>query len=110
MKWAVLSAKRGESEQTMKIKERIEKALKCRNFETDNIDKIIAIAYYMGKEKATKEICDRHKKIFDEQKERAKKCRYHKMAMEVIGNERTIYSDDYSNDITKTFGDDDTEK
>lgn len=94
----------------MKIKERIEKALSnLGNFgNEDSIDKLIAVAYYMGREQASKEICDKVSDIFAEQKDRAEKSRYHNMAMNIQGNIDAIYSSDYAQDMTKAFGGDET--
>ena len=74
---------------TMTVKERIERALENREMETDSIDKIIALAYYMGREQAAKEICDNARQIFAEQilhQERAGESRYYKYALRLQGD------------------------
>lgn len=93
----------------MTIKERIKQAINNGEaFQDDCIDKLIAMAYYIGKEEATKTICDKSQEVFASQVERAKECRYHKMAMQVQGDVKMISSYDYRQDMTKTFGDDET--
>lgn len=78
------------------------------NTEIDSTDKLIYLAYYFGRELAIKEISDKHNKLVDEQKTRAKACRYHKMANEIIGD-TFIYSTEYRQDMIKTFGNDITD-
>jgi len=92
----------------MTIRERILKALENREMETDSIDKIIALAYYMGKEQGVKEVCDSAKAIFTEQQKRAVESRYHNMAMAIQGNINYIYHPDYAGDMTAEFGSDRT--
>lgn len=43
----------------MTIKQRIRKCLKSWDGETDTIEKIVAVAYYMGREDAAREICNK---------------------------------------------------
>lgn len=68
--------------------------------------KLMQYAYYAGKERATKIICDKASEIFAEQRKRAKECRYHKMAEQIIGGQTMIYSPHYSGDFQEAFGDD----
>lgn len=93
----------------MTIYERIKNAVQNADMETDNIDKLIAAAYQIGREEAAREICDRASEIFTQQQERAADCRYHEMAARVQGGISRIYSPDYSQDIKNTFGSDQTE-
>jgi hypothetical protein len=93
---------------TMTVKERIEKALENREMETDSIDKIIALAYYLGREQAAKEVCNSAKQIFTEQQKRAAESRYHNFAMAIQGNINYIYHPDYAGDMTAEFGSDRT--
>ena len=44
-----------------------------------------------------------------EQRERAEKCRYHKMAAEIIGDKEHLYFGDYDGGMRYTFGSDETE-
>lgn len=96
----------------MTIQDRVKAALTKKDTvwgeKEDNIDKLIAIAYHMGYEKATKRTSDAYAKLLSEQIERANKCRYHKMAMEVQGNKDHIYMPSYGGDVTDVFSDDNT--
>jgi DNA-directed RNA polymerase delta subunit len=74
----------------------------------DDIRKIIATAYYMGREAAAREICDDAHKIFEDQKSRAEECRYYNLAKQIQGGVSIIYSPDYAGDVTNTFGKDRT--
>ena len=74
--------------------------------ESDEVLKLMAFAYYAGREQSAKNICDKARAIFAEQRERARQCRYHQMAEQIIGKQTHIYSPDYSGDYTMTFGDD----
>lgn len=71
-----------------------------------SIDKMILMAYYIGRESATKEVSDKYTALIKEQRERAGNCRYHKMANVIIGDKDYIYSCDYAQDMTTTFGSD----
>ena len=93
----------------MTVIERIKQAVDNYDCEKDNLDKIIALAYMIGKEKATKEVSDAYSKLLAEQRERAEKCRYHKMAAEIIGDKEHLYFGDYDGGMRYTFGSDETE-
>lgn len=90
----------------MTYRERIDLAILGHSMDRDDIDKLIALAYWMGCEDATRKICDAAAEVFAEQQARAKECRYHDMAMSVQGNISRIYSPDYAGDMGRTFGDD----
>lgn len=66
------------------IRERVKMALENHDFETDNLDKLIALAYFMGQEEATRRISDRYNAHLAAQHKRAEACRYHKMAAEIV--------------------------
>lgn len=93
----------------MTIIERIKKALDNLDCEEDNLDKLIALAYYIGREEATKEISDKYNAVLAEQRERADASRYHLLAHKIIGDTRYIHSGDYAQDIKTMFGGDKTE-
>lgn len=76
------------------------------DMETDDVSKLVAIAYFMGREEAAKEICDKARAVYSEQRERANACRYHNLANKIIGNIKYIYSSDYAGDMTAMFGSD----
>lgn len=93
----------------MTVIERIDKLLDSDfSMEKDSIDKLIVMAYFIGLERAAKEELDKHNALAREQLKRAKNCTYHRMAREIIGN-TFIYSVNYSQDMTNTFGHDKTE-
>ena len=92
----------------MTINERITNAIENFSADTDNIDKIIALAYFIGREDAAKELSDKVNAVFAEQKKRAKACRYSNMAMRVQGDIDHVYSQDYSQDMTTCFASDET--
>lgn len=70
------------------------------------VEKMIAMAYYMGRESATKEISDEYRALIAAQRERANACRYSKMANAIIGDQDYIYSGDYRGEMTSIFGGD----
>ena len=74
--------------------------------EPASIEKMILIAYYIGRESATKEVSDKYSELIKEQRNRAENCRYHKMANEIIRDKNYIFFCDYSQDTTTTFGND----
>lgn len=74
----------------------------------DSVKNLIVMAYWIGREEGAKNELDRHDKLARQQKKRAKECRYHKMAMKIIGN-TFIYSDDYSQDVTQIAKESETE-
>lgn len=93
----------------MTVIERIGECIRNTDLETDNIEKLICIAYYIGREEATKKISDKYNELIKYQRRRARECRYHNMAMQIIGDINYIYSADYAGDVTATFGSDETE-
>lgn len=93
----------------MTVIERIRKAVDNLDCEEDNIDKLIALAYYIGREEATREVSDKYNAVLAEQRERADNCRYHKLAHQIIGSARYIHTGDYSQDMKTMFGSDETE-
>lgn len=92
----------------MTIIERVKECVKNLECEKDSTEKIIALAYYIGKEEATREVSDSYKKLIREQRKRASECRYKHMAEKVIGDQNYIYFGDYDGAMTGLFGSDDT--
>ena len=72
--------------------------------EPASIEKMILMAYYIGRESAIKEVDKKYTELIKEQRKRAENCRYHKMANEIIGDKNYIFFCDYSQDMTTTFG------
>lgn len=93
----------------MTVIERIRKAVDNLNCEEDNLDKLIALAYYIGREEATREVSDKYNAVLAEQRERADNCRYHNLAHQIIGSVRYIPTGDYAQTMKSTFGSDETE-
>ena len=54
-------------------------------------------------------ISDRYNAHLAAQHERAEACRYYKMAAEIVGPEKFLYSSDYAGEMTTIFGKDETE-
>lgn len=97
----------------MTIKERVESLIFSDwnkwNFENDgtaSIEKMIIMAYYIGREEAVKEVANMYNEHIRKQVERAGACRYHNMAREVVGNEMYLYCSDYNAVMTTLFGND----
>ena len=84
-------------------------AQKGYDMSIDDPRKLIAIAYYMGRESATREVSDVYSALLRQQLDRADKCRYRHMAHAVQGDVKYIYHGDYSGDITSMFGADQTD-
>lgn len=85
----------------MLMTERINEAIRG---DYKGIDGLIAIAYYIGRHNGAKTVCDKHTAIIAAMRQRANKCRYHKMANAVIGPRQgtaydIIYDPDYSTDF-----------
>ena len=78
------------------------------SMDVDDPRKLIAIAYYMGRESAAHEVSDKYSQLLAQQLQRVEDCRYHNMAMSIQGNIRYVYSPDYSGDMTNIFGTDQT--
>ena len=83
-------------------------AQKGYSMDEDDARKLIALAYYMGRESAVREVCDQAAAIFAAQINRADQCRYHNLAHNIQGGITKIYHSDYSGDFTSTFGSDPT--
>lgn len=93
----------------MTVLQRIKAAFENFDCGKDDINKIIALAYYAGKEKATREVSDSYKQLIQEQRKRAENCRYKHMANKIIGDQNYIYFGDYDCGMTGCFGNDETE-
>ena len=100
----------------MEVKERIKQAIKNADYNIDNLDKIISIAYFMGRESKAVEMGDRVKALLSRMRDRANKCRYHNMAHAIIDDDditsvgvmEILYDHDYSRDETEAFSYDET--
>lgn len=92
----------------MTVLQRIKQAVNEMDCSKDDINKIIALAYFIGKEEATREVSDQYKQLIKEQRKRADNCRYKHLANKIIGKQNYIYFGDYDNAMTGLFGSDDT--
>lgn len=69
-------------------------------------EKMILLAYEIGREEATKEVSDAYTDLLRKIRERADNCRYHHMARGIVGDTKYIYHPDYAGRVTEEFGDD----
>ena len=89
----------------MTCADRIKYAIENADMSNTSFDKLIALAYWMGRESAAKDIIDKHNNITIDQTDRAAASRYKGSARKIIGTP-FIYSSDYNQDMTKEFGSD----
>ena len=92
----------------MTIIERVKSAIKASDYENDSLNKLVAMAYYMGREDATRRVSDDYTALIAEQNKRADECRYSRMAHKIVGDKNYIHHTDYAGDMTATFGSDET--
>lgn len=78
------------------------------DMEADTMEKLICVAYWIGRESATKETSDKYVKLIAMQNERAKKTRFIHLARQIIGDQEYIYCPDYDEFYTGVFGNDNT--
>jgi hypothetical protein len=91
----------------MTIKDRIDVAIRSADYDIDNIDKIISLAYYLGLEQGVRRVCTEHNSRAIAARQRAATSRYHLMAQAILGDlSATIYDSSYARDMTNTFADD----
>lgn len=104
----------------MKCKERVELALSRMELNADGLDKLLVVAYYMGRESKAVEVSDRLAELLARMRERANGCRFRHLANSVIDDEvlqsevregvfrEYVYDSDYSCSITEEVGSDET--
>jgi hypothetical protein len=90
------------------VRETVARIVHEADFENDEIGKIIAMAYYIGRESVAKKLCDEHSRRVSKARTKAGRMRYHRMINSVLNamGGDIIYSPDYSGDMTATFGSD----
>ena len=71
-----------------------------------SVEKMIYLAYYIGREQAVKEVSDMYTEHIKKQHVRADACRYKNMANMVVGKETYLYHGDYGMPMTTMFGND----
>lgn len=91
------------------VRTRVKEAIDNYDTEGDSLNKLLALAYYMGREEATREVSDKYNAHLAAQHERAEACRYYKMAAAIVGPEKFLYCPDYAGEMSATFGNDATE-
>lgn len=91
----------------MTILEMIKEANEKFGKNANDLEKLLVIAYNLGKEDGVHEFSDKVNEVFAAQKERAVQCRYHKMAMDIQGDVNYVYSPEYSGGWHEAFGSDD---
>lgn len=85
----------------MRAIDRILLGIKNPELGQDSVNRLIYLAYMLGREEATKEVSDKYSAILKSQHKRAEQCRYHQMAEGIIGF-RGDHLDfpDYSQDVS----------
>lgn len=76
------------------------------DMDRDSLQKLVSIAYFLGRERATREVSDKYNEHIAEQKRRAKECRYSHMAAEIVGDEDYIHTPDYAQSYSALFAGD----
>ena len=71
-----------------------------------SIEKMILLAYEIGREEATKEVSNAYANLLHKIRERADQCRYHHMVRRIIGDTKYLYHSDYAGRVAKEFGGD----
>ena len=74
----------------------------------DEVSRLLRYAYYSGKTKAAREVCEAHAAIMTDARTKAARLRYKHMASGILPASDTIYHGDYSGDYPDTFGGDET--
>ena len=86
--------------------ERIKEIVKTADMGQDSMEKLVALAYWYGREYATRKVSDLYAEHIAQQHRRAEECRYAKMAERIVGKEAYLYTSDYSMYMTDLFGSD----
>ena len=77
--------------------------------EADSWEALVELAYWMGRESASREVSDMYRAHIAAQKQRASACRYSHMAAAVVGPEDYLYHSDYSGYYSPLFTGDKTD-
>lgn len=94
----------------MTIAERIKNIMAdAPDLESDSLEKLVYLAYMMGRETGVQETAHLYSAHMQEQSQRAQACRYYKMAQKLLDNGNGyIYQADYRGDFGREFGGDET--
>lgn len=90
----------------MKYREMVDKALEDRR---TALDKLLAYAYYRGREEADKQVSDMYRDQMRKIREDARKMRYYKSVLSILPASDYIYTPDYAGDHSSEFGGDEFE-
>ena len=71
-----------------------------------SLDRLLAYAYYAGREQAIRAYSAKVREVLKEQQDRARSLRYNKLGLYVQGNLDYVYSSDYAGDYQDEFGND----
>lgn len=86
-----------------------------KGIEPNDIDGLISLAYWIGRESATKQVADRYCDRIKKMREFASKQKYHHLCNAVIDSANMVmgkhmgdyvYQPDYAGDVTNEFGHD----
>ena len=88
--------------------ERVRECVSAYPMDFDSVEKLIAFAYMMGREEATKEVSNLYNNHIREQHERAAAFRYHRAALAIVGEETYIHTPDYAQETLALWGGDAT--
>lgn len=94
----------------MTIRDRVMSCVHANaDFEGDSLEKLIAMAYWIGREEAVVEVSDIYGEHLHAQTERARASRFHAFAERILDNgPGYIYHPDYSKEMSAAFGGDET--
>lgn len=93
----------------MTVKEKVMELVQNRyDMETDDWQRLVIMAYYIGRESGVREMSDKYRALIAKQRQMAKECRYTHVVNKIIGDKDYIYHSDYAGEMTATFGSDKT--
>lgn len=72
-------------------------------FFSKDLEELIRLAYYMGAETEARDHGEKVGRLLKEQKERARKCRYHKLGLYIQGDVDYVYSSNFAGDWSAAF-------
>ena len=87
------------------LKEYVDRAVSdSALYSGDTVDRLVAFAYFYGRESATKEVSDEYRKLIRDMKGRALRSRYSNLILDTIGERNYIPFKDYSGKVTEEMG------
>lgn len=99
-----------EEKETGTMLDAVKRIISDKNalYSGDTIERLIAFAYFYGREQATKETSDAYRSMIKDMRKRAEKSRYTSLINEAIGEKNYLLFNDYTGRITKEIGSLDT--